>query len=168
MKTFLISLFTRSNITLLLSIIGSVGTVSSWIHHWITTRINFSISVNGYSYVESKGLLLHATFSNHSRLSLSINDICLKSNDLEYSCSAIPQKVLEITNRRGKDILSHHEYFSMDFPINISPLSGKSGYVYFPLDSKISLTLPNTVDFVICTNRGKVRKMSLLLSTLLD
>ena len=73
------AIFTRENITLALSIFGSVGTVSTWIYNYIRTRKSFTVELNGYRF-SPKGLLLHIQFINKSTLSLSINEIAIKHN----------------------------------------------------------------------------------------
>lgn len=157
----IVKLINKENITLFLSVVGFFGTVFNGIYYWVTNHRNIDISINGYSYVAYRGLLVHISISNKSKTAISITDLCLTHNGLSYPCVHIPQKVLDTTSRRGKEILSHCEYFSMEMPINISGLSGKSGYVYFPLDREIDLTLPNNEEFVICTNHGNPMRTKL-------
>lgn len=167
MLNIILSLITRENITLFFSVVGFLGTVSGWIYYWITNHRNISVHVNGYNYVANKGLLLHVSISNKSKAATSITNICLCNNNLQYSCSHIPELVLEKTRRQGKEITSHREYFSMPIPINLTGLSGVSGYLYFSLDQEISLSLPSTEEFVICTSRGNPIKMKLPLKQIL-
>lgn len=159
-----LTLFTRENITLFFSIVGFFGTVSGWLYYWISNRRNLEISVNGYFYASHHCLTLHVSFSNDSKCPISITDICLVKDSKKYSCSHIPEKVINDSHNSGSRTTYSLNRYSLELPLNLSALSGKSGYVYFPLDSKISLSLPSEENFVICTNRGNPIKMTFSLS----
>lgn len=161
------AIFTRENITLALSIFGSVGTVSTWIYNYIRTRKSFSVELNGYRF-SPKGLLLHIQLINKSTLSLSINEIAIKHNGIEYPCSKIPQKVMETTNKIGKEIVSHNEYYSLEFPINLPALCGASGYLYFSSDSENFPKLSTETTVIIRSNRGRAVEKKLPLTNLLN
>lgn len=161
------ALFTRDNITLALSIFGSIGTVGTWLYNYIKTRKSFTVELNGYRF-NPKGLLLHVQFMNKSTLSLSINEIAIKHNDIEYPCSKIPQKVLETTNRIGGVIVDHKEYYSLEFPINLPALCGSSGYLYFSSDSNNFPQISTEVTVIIRSNRGRAVERKLPLTNLLN
>lgn len=161
------ALFTRDNITLALSIFGSIGTVGTWLYNYIKTRKSFTVELNGYRF-NQKGLLLHVQFINRSTLSLSINEISIKHNDIEYPCSKIPQKVLETTNRIGREIVNHKEYYSLEFPINLPALCGSSGYLYFSSDSNNFPQISTEVTVIIRSNRGRAVERKLPLTNLLN
>lgn len=160
-------LFTRDNITLALSIFGSIGTICTWLYNYIKIRKSFTIELNGYRF-NPKGLLLHVQFVNKSTLSLSINEIAIKHNEIEYPCSKIPQKVLETTHKVGKEIVSHKEYYSLEFPINLPPLCGASGYLYFSSDSENFPKLSTETTVIIRSNRGRAVEKKLPLTNLLN
>lgn len=156
------SLFTKENITLFLSIFGSIGTLGTWIYHWIKSRKNFDLEINGYLST-SKGLLLHMQLINKSSLPLSIKEIAISLNGTEYICNKIPQKVLTTSTKTNNIVKSQHEYFSMTFPINLDPLCGSSGYLYFSSDQETFPLFSNEVILIIRTNRGHEVQKTLLL-----
>lgn len=161
------ALFTQDNITLALSIFGSIGTVGTWLYNYIKTRKSFTFELNGYR-LNPKGLLLHVQFVNKSTLSLSINEIAIKHNDIEYPCTKIPQKVLETTHKIGKEIVDHKVEYSMEFPINLPALCGSSGYLYFSSDSENFPQLSTEVTVIIRSNRGRAVERKLPLTNLLN
>ena len=164
MNQLLQSFFTRENITLFLSIVGFLGTVSGWLYYWICNRRNLKIAINDYFYAPHQCLTLHISFSNNSKRPISITDICLNKDGKKYSCSHIPVKVINEKHNSGPKITSSLDRFSLELPLNLAALSGKSGYFYFPLDSKISLSPPSNEDFVICSNHGSPIEMKFSLS----
>lgn len=156
------NLLSKENITLCLSIFGSIGTIATWIYSYIKNRKKFSFESNGFLST-NKGLILHTQFVNHSRLSIAITAISIKLRGQDYFCGRIPEKVLEHTRRKGQTIVSHKEYFSLDFPINLASLCGTSGYLYFPFDEENPPELPSKTTVTIYTNRGRTSEKTLLL-----
>lgn len=162
----LITFSSKENITLLLSILGAVGSASAWLHTLIKSRKRFDMKINGYR-TNPHGILLHVEFVNKSTLPLSINDISIY-NSREYPTKHIPEKVLERTHRVGHKIQSHKEYYSMSFPINLPSLCGTAGYLYFSSGEEIFPQLSNTATLIIRTNRGQKVKRKLPLGNLLS
>lgn len=161
------SVFTMDNITLALSIFGSVGTVLTWVVGFFKNRKRFTIEINGY-FVSHLGLLLHIQFVNKSAVPLAINEIAALINGNEYICEKIPQEVLEVSKKRGSTITSHREYFSMDFPINLASLCGTSGYLYFSSEQEKFPDVSNEITLIIRTNRGLAVRRKLSLNKALD
>lgn len=159
--------FTKDNITFVLAVIGSVGTVVGWVHHWICTRENISINLVGYRW-HSSGLLTFFQFTNNSLQTITIKNISSVINNSEYLCSLIPVKVFETTRITGNEIVSHNDYYSIEMPLTLSPLCGNRGYVYFPFQPEIQQSAPSNLTFVIRTNRGRAIKKTLPLNKVLD
>lgn len=158
---------TKENLTFLLSIIGSIGTVAGWLCHWFETRKNLTFKLIGYQW-NQQGLLMYYHLTNNSLQSIAINDISFKYNSNEYHCSPIPVKVLETTRRIGREVVDRKEFYSTQFPLNLSPLCGNSGYLNFSFDPEIQQPAPSSLTFVIRTNRGKALKKKLPLNKILD
>ena len=148
---------TKENLTFLLGAFGSIGTL----YTLLAQRQKFSLSIQNYRY-KNKSLLLYVTFTNHSRLPISILDISIAQNNICYPCVHIPTVVCEHTRRSGKEIVSHREEFSVQFPISLSSLAGSSGYLYF---DRLPENYPDdatTLTVQVSTNRGRAKKMRLL------
>lgn len=122
---------TKENITLFLSILGVLGSFSSWVYIFIKNRKNINFQIVGQRYCDDSSLLIYMMFTNKSRLPIAITNIGVYINSTFYSCIEIPIVALEETTRCKNEIISHHEYKSLPMPIVISGLGGTSGYVYF-------------------------------------
>lgn len=157
---YLLELFTRENITFALACFGSLGTLISWVYHWITTRKNITLRLVGYGW-NSKGLLIYIHLINNSFQTITINDISFNFEGNEHHCAPIPEKVLETVRRSGKEIIGQKEYYSMKLPLTLSPLCGDSGYLDFLFEKEILSPAPSTLTFVIRTNRGKAIQKTL-------
>lgn len=163
-----LSFFTKGNITLLLAILGSIGSVSSWIYTFYKNRKNINMTIIGYKYSDSKSLLLYAMFENKSRLPIAITGICVEINNIYHSCTEIPIIALEETIRQGGNIISHQEYKSMPLPISLDCLGATSGYVYFEFPEEVFQTDSTHLSFRLTTNRGKAFEKILSLGRQLD
>ena len=81
------SLLTRSNITLALSIFGSVGTLISFIFSVFKNRKNISIEIAGRRFSDKpSSLLVYILFENKSRLPISITNISVELDSVWYPC----------------------------------------------------------------------------------
>lgn len=161
----LLSLLTRENITLVLAIFGSLGTLFAWVYNFLHNRKNISFHIVGNRYSDfcKSSLLLYMTFINNSRLPISITSISVNVNGAYHSCQEIPITTFEETTRCKGEILTHHEYKSLPLPIVITGLSGTSGYVYFEFPEEKPQLDAKSLIFRVSTNRGKAieRKLSL-------
>lgn len=157
----------KENITFILSLFGSFGVILGWILTYIKNRKNISLKIIKYGH-SPKGLLTYIEISNQSRLPISINEISVSIGKDEYRCSYIPVVALERTNRAGNKITNIEKILSMTFPVNIQPLCGYSGYVYFPSFEENFPDVSNTAFFVVHTNRGKKFEKELSLGVPLD
>lgn len=163
------TLFTRNNITLFLSIFGSVGTLASWLFTLAKNRKNLNIQIVGRRFSDdANSLLLYAMFENKSRLPILITGISVQLDSIWYSCEKIPLTTFTETTKCKGEILSHHEYQSLPLPIFITSLGGTSGYVYFAFPESSLPPDATHLNFLISTNRGKPIEKKLWLGHPLD
>ena len=66
--------------------------------------------------------------------------------------------VKENTKRSGKEVLSYEKYMTMEFPVNLNSLEGKSGYLEFKSDVELKL---EDLMFSIYTNRGTIENLKI-------
>lgn len=152
----ILAFFTRENITFLLGVFGSLGTL----YTLFAQRKNISLSIQNYSY-KNKSLLMFVSFTNHSRLPISILNISIIQDNVCYPCVYIPTVVCEHTRRSGNEVISYREEFSIHFPISLASLAGSSGYLYF---DKLPDSYPDdatTLTVEVSTNRGRATRMKL-------
>lgn len=163
-----LALFNRENITLVLSIFGSLGTVFTIFYNIVINRKNLNVRIVGYRYSDKKSLLLYIAFENRSRLPISVTGINVMINGIWYSCAEPPITVLNETFRTGKIVTSHHEYKSLALPISLTSLGGTSGYVYFEFPEALFQTDATQLKFLINSSRGVVTEKTLSLGRHLD
>lgn len=164
----LCSFISRDNITLILAVFGSFGTLINWISSFISNRRNLDIRIVGYRQDAPHALLLYMSFMNNSRLPISISDISIEIEGVRHSCQKIPITALEEEIRRNGHSLFHYVHKTMEFPISISGLNGTSGYAYFSFPEATLQSGATRLNFLISTNRGKAIETSLELGRHLD
>ena len=155
MYNMFLNLLTRENISLILSIIGSVGAVSSWVYNYITRRKNISFRIINYDYdIDDNYLNLYFHLTNNSELPITINEIDIEYNKEEVCCCLIPFSIANVGDK---------SFTSVSFPLSIAPLCSCSGYLHFAFSDRIQEPLSTIQNFVIRTNRGKALKEQLSL-----
>ena len=81
------SLLTKDNITLALSIFGSIGTLLSWLFSITKNRKNIDIKIAGRRFSNNTNfLLVYMLFENRSSLPISITDISVQLDSTWYPC----------------------------------------------------------------------------------
>lgn len=145
-------------ITLVLALIGSLGTAYTAIMSFYWNRI--SIDFNIVEYCPAKdSLIVYMAFTNKSRLPVSITDVRIWSNNIPYSCTHTPEIVKIVTRTLGKDKTFQEAIHSLPLPINLPSLSGTSGFLYFQIPQGTFECNAKTLTVELSTNRHlKVRK----------
>lgn len=155
MHNLFLNLLTRENISLILSIIGSVGAVSSWIYNYVTRRKNITFRIINHDYeIDDNYLSLYFHLTNNSELPITINEICIEQNSEEVCCSLVPDSFA---------CIGEEDITSVSFPLSVAPLCSCSGYLHFVFPHKIEEDFSKIQNFVIRTNRGKALKERLSL-----
>lgn len=149
-------IFTRNNITFALALLGSAGTA----YTFISQRRKISLSIHYYSY-KNRSLLMYVSFTNCSRLPISITNVSIVQNDICYPCVYIPAKVLDYAHRIGKGTVGYKEIMSIQFPVYLSALAGSSGYLYFDTLPDTYPDAPKEVTLEVSTSRGRAKRMKL-------
>lgn len=144
---------TRENITLAIAIFGALGTISTWIYNYITSRKNISFSIISAFYKNST-LSAYIMVENKSRMPVCINGVTIIEGKKKAMCKQMPTKILEITNRTGSEVIDKRKIYTCQFPISLGALSGDSGYICFNLKD-FNIDVSKELNFLIATNRGK-------------
>ncbi len=101
-------------------------------------------------------IVLYVSFANKSRLPISVTDICIKIDDTYYPCLQPPIIAYEETKKVNGAVVSHRAISSLSIPINISSLSGTSGYICFEFPEVSFPSDATELTFSVSPNRGKV------------
>lgn len=155
-------LFTRENITLALSIFGSVGTLVTFISSFLTKRKNLKVVFNSSAYrKEIHWLILVITFENRSRLPIAITSISAILNGKEIKPIRYPHCVGEYTHRVGPEVIDKKFEYNLKLPADIQQLSAVSGYILFDVSPKDFENLSTPLTLLVHSTRGKVQKIEL-------
>lgn len=163
MLDFFKSLFTRENVTFVLAVIGSIGSIISGINAFISSRRKPLLQIAGHKITDRKSLLIYAGIMNRSNQTITISNVGMKLGDLIYPCHQYPLMVLEESSHCGKELLYHHEFYSLSFPVTIPAHGGTSGYIYFEFPEVSIETDSTQATFVIDSNRKKATETTLSL-----
>lgn len=148
-------------LTFVLALIGSLGTAYSIIMTFYWHRV--SIECNIIEYCPSKdALIAYMSFTNHSRLPISITNICLWNNDVLYNCVHTPEIVQFVSRTPGKQTYQEAIH-SSPLPINLPSLSGTSGYVYFLFPQENFEVSSKSLTVELSTNRHLTLRKTLSL-----
>ena len=141
-------------ITSVLAIIGSIGTIYTFLLNFILNRPNIDIKLIEYSETKDS-LVLYLSICNLSRLPISITDITVWNNGIPYSCSHIPQIVCFLTRKKEHNEIYREAIKSLSLPINLSSLAGTSGYFYFVFPLKNHKIDATSLSVEVSTNRTR-------------
>lgn len=167
-KDIFTALITQENVTFALSIFGSIGTIVTLVHAFMTNRKSLHVAIVGHIFGDTKTLILYMAFTNKSRLPISITDVSIKINGICYPCTQPPIVAYEETEKINGIVTSHHEYITISMPINLSALGGSSGYVCFDFPPNIFPRNSTELTFLISSNRGKIIEKTLSLGRRFD
>lgn len=159
----MIALISRDNITLALSIFGSLGTLFTLFHNFFINRKNVNVRIVGYRFGDDKSLLIYVALENISRLPVSITGFAVNIDSTWYPCAEPSVTAFEETFRTGGVVTSHHEYKTLSLPIYIASLGGTSGYIFFEMPEATFQTDTTSLKFLINSNRGLIMKRTLSL-----
>lgn len=148
--------------TFVLALIGSLGTAYSVIMTFYWHRISIDCSIVEYCPTKD-ALIAYMSFTNNSRLPISITDISVQNNCILYSCVHTP-KIVKTVSRNLNNKQSYQEAIhSAPLPINLPSLSGTSGYVYFLFPQENFEVSSKSLTVELSTNRHMTLRKTLSL-----
>lgn len=153
---------TRENITLALSIFGSLGTLITFISSYHSKRKNLKIIVDNIAYKSNHEMLIIIfTFENHSQLPISICDMSVTINSDKIHASKYIHSVGEYTHKNGNEVIDRKFEYNLRFPVDIQQLCAVSGYVLFDVSPTMLENLSTPLKLAIRSTRGRVQKIEL-------
>lgn len=158
---------TKSNVTFILAVFGSIGTITSWIYAYFATRKNIILRVIAYQ-AKNNILLTYLSFENKSRLAISITNLALKVNGTYFPCRHLPQRVTSSQQSIGGKIVSSIDYYNIRLPIELGGLGSNSGYVLFVLPKGVGIPDSKILTLQVVSNRGKAVETTLPLDQTLE
>lgn len=155
-------LITRENITLLLSIFGSVGTIFSLVSAFMSKRKNLKINVAAAAYSQTFHLLkITFSFENRSQLPITIINLKFFSGEHELKIEEYPRCVKEYAHRHGSEVVDWIFLYNLNFPVDIHQLGAVSGDVLLDISPKDFESLSTQLTVEVHSTRGQVQKIQL-------
>lgn len=151
-------IITFANVSFMLGLIGSTGT--AWQVLKSRRKLRVRLPYFGYN-PEKKLALAYIQFDNLSNSAISITDVSIVIDGIEYPCNKLPITVAFSDRRIGGKPVSHNSLYNMVLPVCLSGYGGSSGYFVFqiPLESAPLDSTHRT--FLISTNRGSSFRVEL-------
>lgn len=150
-------------LTLILGLVGSVGTIYSLVATFVLSRVNIDVEVLQHNKTPI-GFMFLCSFVNRSHLSVAITNISVVLSGKRFDCSRVPSVVIERTKKRDGVVISHEQEKTMVFPIVLPSLSGTSGYLTFRIPQDMLQSDAKALTVELSTNRFRRVKKKLSLS----
>lgn len=148
--------------TFVLALIGSLGTAYSVIMTFYWHRISVDCSIVEYCPTKD-AFIAYMSFTNNSRLPISITDISIQNNCISYSCVHTPEIVKTVSRKLNTKQSYQEAIHSTPLPINLPSLSGTSGYVYFLFPQENFEVSSKSLTVELSTNRHMTLRKTLSL-----
>ena len=150
----------RDNITLALSIFGSIGTLITLISSYLHTRKNLKIKIDKVGYrIKTQKLLITLTFENHSRLPISVTSIDVFVNDQQITLEKYPKCVEWYSHLDGKEVVDRKFLYNLNFPVDIQPLFAVSGSILLDASLKELESLSTPLILKVHSTRGREQRI---------
>lgn len=151
-----ILIFIKKHITILISLISLALSLYNFLYTKLSQRRKLSIEFISYRIVKLKNVYFYQikmSFTNISHLPISITNISMNNN---IFCAYGPhlvktEKISLISNESRIE-----ETKTIQFPINLSQLEGKTGYLEFKTSEQFDI---KDIILNIYTNRGKIKNL---------
>lgn len=145
-------LLSKENITFILALIGSIGTVAGGIYSFWCSRVRLEMKI--VDFVQHGDIVqLFVEIQNQSSLPICISSISIVEASRKYRCELLQKKI-----RSSGDLL----YRTPLFPLNIPPRTGVLYYFEF-LDAPDMLLIPGkSLALSFDTNRRKIERSLVL------
>ena len=155
-------LLTQENITLALSIFGSIGTLITFISSYLSKRKNLKINIISATYKKSLDrLILVITFENRSCLPIAVTSISVTLHGEKLEPLRHPHCVGEYTQTHGKEVVDRKFTYNLDIPVGIQQLGAVSGHILFDVSPTELENHSTPLTLSVHSTRGRVQKIEL-------
>ena len=160
------SLLTTENISLVLSILGIFGNVFLFTRTHFLEKVDIDIKIPGIFEPENGTLIAYFTFTNNSRLPVSITGISIVCDDNLYPCEQISDDIIKSTYAIGN--WPETTTRNIPMPIHLPTLGAACGYVTFVAPSTYFQFPSKHLTVRLSTNRNQIVETTLEPESLLD
>lgn len=149
-------------VTFIIAIVGFLLSLTSWIKDFVTQRVRLDVRITkANANAASPGIFCFLSIANRSRLPILITNIEIAQSGGQTACVPVPKRVLEHTRTIGKEVVERRSEYSTAMPVQLQSLGGAMILVLFESLPEAIPTDATSLNLVICTNRGKPRRMTL-------
>jgi len=150
--------------TFIIAVAGFLLSLISWIKDFIAQRVRLDVRISAANAnSRHPGIFCFLAVTNRSRLPITITNIVLDQKAGQTACAAVPKHVLERTRQEGDVIVDRQSERSTALPVQLQSLGGAMILVLFESLPEAVPADATSLNLVICTNRGRPRKMTLSL-----
>lgn len=156
------NLLTFENITFVLSVFGSVGTLITFIAAFKSNRKNLKMIVSNLAYIKDvKTLSITITFENRSRPPISITSARLFISDDEILPEKYPRLVDRYAYRENDEIVARKFLYNINFPVCVQQLGASSGSLLFDVSPEVIQNSSTPLFLKVRSTRGREDKTQL-------
>ena len=149
-------------VTFIIAIVGFLLSLTSWIKDFVTQRVRLDVRISAANANSScPGIFCFLAIANRSRLPILITNIEIAQSGGQTACVPVPKRVLEHTRTIGKEVVERRSEYSTAMPVQLQSLGGAMILVLFESLPEAIPTDATSLNLVICTNRGKPKRMTL-------
>lgn len=147
----------KSNVSFILGLIGSLWAAIDVCLTIFRSRVRIGIKIVAY-HPSGDCLFVFVSITNRSHLAVSVSEISAKIDGEDVPCSLYPYVVCyrKLPGNLGRG--QSEPVRSLAFPLNLTPLGGVAGYLYFRTSRPIAQPLSKRLSLSTHTNRrGRVK-----------
>lgn len=155
---FFLKYITFQNITFILGLIGSLGTLWTF----IASRKNLHIKIADMVYrTDIQTFIIVIIFENRSRLPISITEITLSAGENELYFEPFPRCVSEYFHKKRAEVVDKKFLYNLSLPVSLSQLGAESGHLLLDISQEDFEKLPTQLTLKVHSTRGRVQKKQL-------
>lgn len=148
-------LFTQENVTFVLSVFGSLGTLFTFVYTYWTKRKNLKVKIVSATYKKDRQqLILIVNFENRSQLPISVISANLSFSKETHKPLRYPKWVGHHKYSDGPEVVDRKFTYNLEFPINMNSLTAASGYILFDIPEEKLQNLSTAAILRLRVTRG--------------
>lgn len=153
---------TKDAITLILAIIGAIGTFSNYFFSYLAKRKNLKITVSRIALkIPINTLVVSLSFENRSQLPISITSISFLLDGIETMPYKYPELVAERYVERKGVLVDSKFLYNLNLPLDIQQFGAASGHILLDISQEKLQNLSTPLILQVYSTRGTVQQISL-------
>lgn len=155
------------SIVSVLGIIGFIFSLINFVYFFIIRKKHLIIKFGEYGIRnfrdDKKLLIIDYRFDNASQLPISITNVQILIDNKFFDCYNRKTLAEEMVRKSNGIIIGRNISYTDKMPINLNSLASQSGFLAFPIPQDKLSVGEKSLNFRICTNRGKAIQKTFVL-----